>query len=124
MARINDIERFNTRINTRRDFIQLNLDEHNTVIVEKNEIKDMILNFIEEDDLFFANGLTRETKNALSNRIETRLNRIEASLQQDLENKFNSIADKIVSASTTRIFNEEVNRRVDEKLQKLKELLE
>lgn len=119
MARISDLDRFNRR----RDIIQLRLDEENTIIAEKNEIKTMLLNFIEEDDLFFANGLTKETKEAIGNRIDSRLISIEKSLQRDLDDKFDSLAQKIVETSTSRVIEEEVARRVNEKLEKLKKLL-
>ena len=47
----------------------------------------------------------------------------EKSLTKHIDDKINIITENIISSSTKRIINDEVNKRVEEKLQRIKELL-
>ena len=94
-----------------------------TVLLSSGEVKEILTKYLNDELDFFADGITKETKSALMERVNFRLRQIENCLIRHVDDKINSITEKIVSLSTNRIIEEEINRRVEVRLKKIKDSL-
>ena len=66
-----------------------------------------------------------ENKNTLvqTAKSDTKRNKLESTLQK-LNDKINKMTEDIIASTTSRLINEEVNRRVDEKLRKIRKAID
>lgn len=123
IARLGEYNRFRQHRNELADMVKIDMESDEVVYVHKTEIKTLLLEYIENDLDYFSKNASDNIKNQFRERVDTKLKDIESSLNTEINRQFDRIAERIVSATTDRIIEAEVNRRVDEKLQKLKKLL-
>lgn len=86
------------------------------VLITPLELKEHISEFITNEINLYADASVNEYQKKLVRRLNIQMINIEF----HINNKLNKMTEDIISATTSRIINEEVNRRVDEKLQKIK----
>lgn len=86
------------------------------VVVTPLELKEHISEFITKEINLYADASVNEYQKKLVRRLNVQMTNIEF----HIKDKLNKMTEDIISATTSRIINEEVNRRVDEKLQKIK----
>jgi len=120
MARISDLLTYNSN---KFDNMKIKTASDETVLLSSSEVKEILTKYLNDELDFFAKGITKETKSALTERVNFRLKQIESSLVRHVDDKINGITEKIVSLSTNRVIEEEVNRRVEARLKKIKDSL-
>jgi len=123
LPRIGEYNRFRQHRHELADMVKIDMESDEVVYVHKTEIKTLLLEYIENDLDYFSKNASDNIKNEFRERLDTKLKDIESSLNSEINKQFDRLAERIVTATTNRIIEAEVNRRVDEKLQKLKELL-
>ena len=120
MARITDIQRYNQgRKDLTRDsadFETLKFENQNgdVMVVKPQEVREVLHDFIDSEIGF----LTDTMKNKLKEQLEFKIKQIEYSLKEHVENKINTLTEKILEKTIDRIVEEEINRRVLEKIKK------
>jgi carboxylesterase type B len=121
MGKIIDLAEFN--LNRRDNKEILELGSENVFKLSKDEAKDFFIEYLTDEIDFIAKGISDNTKKDLTDKVNNRFFKLQQSLEKHIDKKFDKLTETIISQTTSRLFNEEVNRRVDEKLRKLKELL-
>lgn len=87
------------------------------------ELRLELKQYIEDElRLFSSDGVADIKKNAIEN-IESKLKLMEKSLLNHIDNKFNKITETIIESILNHKFEEEVNRRLNAKLEKIKNSL-
>jgi hypothetical protein len=125
MARISDIQRYNnTRKDATRDkadFETLRFENENgeVMVVKPHEVRDVLHDFIESE----IGSLGDAMKNQIKDKLDFKLKQIEISLNQHINEKILNITEKILEKTIDRVVETEINRRVQQKLEKIKKLL-
>lgn len=120
MVRISDIQRYNQgRIDLTRDkadFETLRFENQNgdVMVVKPQEVREVLHDFIDSEIGFLGDAM----KSQIKERLDFKLVQIEYSLKEHIENKINTLTEKILEKTIDRIVEEEVNRRVLEKIKK------
>jgi hypothetical protein len=120
MARISDIQSYNqgrkdlTR--DKADFETLRFENQNgdVMVVKPQEVREVLHDFIDSEIGFLGDAM----KSQIKERLDFKLVQIEYSLKEHIENKINTLTEKILEKTIDRIVEEEVNRRVLEKIKK------
>ena len=118
MAKIIDLVEYNSN---RREILELGSE--NVIKLSKDEAKEFFTDYLNDELDFIAKGISDNTKKILINNVNNRFFKLQQSLEQHIDKKFEKLTETIITQTTSRLFEEEVNKRVDEKLQKLKSLL-
>ena len=120
MARISDIQKYNK---TRKDSLDKQVDfetlkfenkKGNVMVVKPQEVRDVLHDFI---DCEFS-SLSNSMKTQIKERLEFKIKQVERTLIEHLDDKINKIAESILEKTIDRIAEEEINRRVLEKIKK------
>ena len=125
MARIYDIQRYNnTRKDSTRDkadFETLRFENENgeVMVVKPHEVRDVLHDFIESE----IGSLGDAMKNQIKDKLDFKMKQIEIGLTLHINEKILSITEKILEKTIDRVVEEEINRRVQEKLEKIKKCL-
>lgn len=120
MARLSDLGSYNA---SRYEALKIKTANNETVLMSADDLKAVMVGYLKNELNFFADGIAKEDKIALQERVNFKLKQIETSMFRHIDDKINGITENIISNCTTRILDGEVNRRVEEKLQQLKKLL-
>jgi hypothetical protein len=118
MAKIIDLVEYNSN---RREILELGSE--NVIKLSKDEAKEFFTDYLTDEIDFIAKGISDNTKKILINNVNNRFFKLQQSLEQHIDKMFEKLTETIITQTTSRLFEEEVNKRVDEKLQKLKNLL-
>ena len=126
MGKIVNIQDFN---NYRKHLSEVKLDEDvlsfenkegELVVMRPSEAKDVIREFfVHELDLYLDDVVINYKMKATTD-ISSKLETFQHRLESFLDDKFNQITEKVMERVITRLVEEEVNKRVDEKLKKIK----
>lgn len=125
MARISDIQRYNNarKDSTRdkADFETLRFENDNgeIMVVKPHEVRDVLHDFIESE----IGSLGDAMKNQIKDKLDFKMKQIEIGLTLHINEKILSITEKILEKTIDRIVEEEINKRVQEKLEKIKKCL-
>ena len=87
------------------------------------EAKEELKKYIEEELNLYGDEKVKDCRIKLQERINFRMNQFEVALIQHIDNKINNITEHIVATTTNRMIEKEVERRLEAKLKKLKNLL-
>lgn len=120
MARISNIQAYNA---DRYEAIKIKTVNNETVLMTADDLKAVMIEYLSEEMNFFADGIHKKDKIKLQERLDFKLKQIETGMLRHIDDKLNSITERIVSNCTNRIIEGEVDRRVDEKLEKLKKMI-
>jgi hypothetical protein len=90
------------------------------IVITPLELKEHISDFIINEFDFYADENINQYREQLKRRLDVQMSKIE----EHLNDKLNKITEQIVSTTTSRLINEEVNRRVDEKLRKIRKAID
>jgi uncharacterized FlaG/YvyC family protein len=120
MASIPKLNDFNTN---RQDLMKIKTLEDEIILFTKAEARDALIQYIDEELDFMTTGLTKLKVKEIEDAVNKRLDNFERSLKDHIDNKINSITEKIIEVSTTNIIEQRVNERLTEKLEKLKKVL-
>lgn len=119
-ARISNLGDYNTG---RYEALKIKTVNDETVLMTTDDLKSVMIEYLSEEMNFFADGIQKKDKIKLQERLEFKLKQIETGMIRHIDDKINGITEKIISNCTNRIIEGEVDRRVNEKLQKLKNLI-
>lgn len=120
MARISDIQKYNkarkdsTRDKADFETLRFKNEEGEIMVVKPQEVRDVLHDFIESEIGFLGDAM----KNQIKERLEFKIKQIEYSLNEHIEDKIIKLTEKILEKTIDRIVEEEVNRRVLEKIKK------
>lgn len=120
MARIANLETINKE---KVALLNIARTADESVLVTADETKEVIRNYIKEELQFFANESARGRKTQLAKFLNDRLNEVETSLNDLINKKFDKLAERMVRETKESVIESEVNRRVELKLQKIREAL-
>lgn len=124
MAKITNIVGFNAdRLLENNERIKIKNVNDETILMTADDLKAVMVSYLREEMDFFANGISKQDKIKLQERLNFKLKQFEIAMIRHIDDKLNDITEKIVSTCTDRIINEEVEKRVEEKLNKIKKLL-
>lgn len=125
MARISDIQRYNNArkdaTRDKADFETLRFENDNgeVMVVKPHEVRDVLHDFIESE----IGSLGDTMKNQIKDKLDFKMKQIEIGLTLHVNEKILSITEKILEKTIDRVVEEEINRRVQEKLEKIKKCL-
>ena len=120
MANISNLGEFNA---SRYEALKIKTANDETVLMTANDLKAVMVEYLSEEMNFFADGIVKKDKIKLQERLDFKLKQIETGIMRHIDDKINGITEKIISNCTNRIIEGEVDRRVDEKLEKLKKMI-
>jgi hypothetical protein len=133
MARISNLKDYNT--NRKEgiffedggdgDFEALKFEnkQGDIMVVRPQEVKDVLKDYIKFQLNEIADDITTNFGSKIKERLEFRLKQFEIGLMKHVDDKINKITEKVVENTMNRIIQNEVDRRINEKLKKLKEFL-
>jgi hypothetical protein len=90
------------------------------IVITPLELKEHISEFITNEINLYADESVKLYKEGLERRLDVQMSRIEG----HLNDKIIKMTQEIISTTTSRLIQEEVNRRVDEKLRKIKKAID
>ena len=120
MARISDLNSFN--INRRdNDFETLKFENKNgdVVVVKPQEVKDVLNDFLTSE----INSLGDDIKIKIKDKLDFKIKQVETSLSDHIDEKILRVTERILDKTIDRVIEDEVNRRVMVKLEKIKKEL-
>ncbi len=120
MARISNLSDYN---DYRKDYMKIKTVNDETVLMTADDLKAVMVDYLKTEMNFFADGITKQDKIKLQERLDFKLKQIETGMMRHIDDKINGITEKIVSNLTNRVIENEVGRRLDERIKKLKDLL-
>jgi flagellar biosynthesis/type III secretory pathway protein FliH len=107
----------------RQELLKIKNANNDTLLLTKEEVKEILIKYIDEELDFFTSGITKRRVDEIIEGVNYRLNRFEKSLDKHINDKINEITEKIIKNSTTNIIEQRVNEKLTEKLENLKKLL-
>jgi len=90
------------------------------IVITPLELKEHISEFITNEINLYADESVKLYKEGLEGRLDVQMSRIE----EHLNDKIIKMTQEIISTTTSRLIQEEVNRRVDEKLRKIRKAID
>ncbi len=116
MASIPKLNDYNTN---RKDLMKIKTFEDEIILFTKAEARDALIQYIDEELDFFTEGISKHRTDEIVKGVNERLDKFERSLKGHIDDKINSISEKIIEVSTTNMIEQRVNERLREKIQQL-----
>lgn len=116
----------------RKKLSELNVDENvlsfenkhgELVVIKPNEVKKVIKDYIIDELNLFADDEVVNLKVNVVTNVSTRLEQFEQRMEQHINEKIDALTEKIIQKILSRVVEDEVNKLLDEKLKKIKEML-
>ncbi len=120
MSRISNIGQYNLN---KQDLIKIKTINDEVILFSKEEAREVLVNYINDEIELFTDDIVKVNRVSMSERVNNKLTKLESSLIQHIDDKINNITEKIVDTILNRKIEEEVNKRVELKLQKIKNAL-
>lgn len=110
------------QIGSSNDYNTLQFENKNgdNIVITPLELKEHISDFLTREINLYADESVIEYREKLQRRLDVQMSNIEC----HINDKINKITEDIISTTTSRLINEEVNRRVDEKLRKIRKAID
>jgi ABC-type sulfate transport system substrate-binding protein len=100
------------------DLINLKDKDDNFLVITKIETKNVIREFIKDEFDFLTNKVVINQSKEIEKDVNRRIEAIEKSVSAYIDYKFDKLSEKICELLLTRKFDEEVDRKVKERLNK------
>jgi hypothetical protein len=120
MARIAHLQTIN---NEKVALLNIARNADESVLVTADETRDVIKNFIIDELSFFADENINFRKSDFEYIVADKINKIELSLNEMINKKFDKLTERIVRETKESVIEAEVNKRLEIKLQKIRESL-
>lgn len=98
------------------DLIQVDRTKGDVFVITTQAAKNIIQEFIRSQMEFFSYEVSKEQRYILEKRIDEQMNKLNSSLTNLINDKFDKLSESIVEKIITRRFNEEVERMVNRKI--------
>ena len=102
------------------NILQFENKNGDNIVITPLELKEHISEFITNEINLYADESVKLYKEGLERRLDVQMSKIE----EHLNDKIIKMTQEIISTTTSRLIQEEVNRRVDEKLRKIKKAID
>ena len=116
MARIPNLNSINDQ---RIRVINIGRENEDSLILTLEETQVFLKGFIETELGYYTDEVSRKRKTEVEERLNLRLIQLQEDILAHVNYKINKITERIVEATITRVVEEEVDKRVKEKLKKL-----
>lgn len=120
MARLPNVGHYNEE---RIKAIKINTILDDAMVLTVDETKKILRDFINEELSFFAEDVIKSRRIEVEERLNFKLKQFENSMIRHIDDKLNKITEHIVSLTINRVIEEEVNKRLEIKLDKIKKQL-
>jgi hypothetical protein len=90
------------------------------IVITPMELREYISDYLTREVDLYADETVKQYQEQLQRRLDVQMSNIEG----HINDKINKMTEDIISITTSRIINEEVNRRVDEKLRKIRKAID
>ena len=100
------------------DLINIKDKDDNFLVITKIETKNVIREFIKDEFDFLTNKVVINQSKEIEKDVNRRIEGIEKSVSAYIDYKFDKLSEKICELLLNRKFNEEVERKVKERLNK------
>jgi hypothetical protein len=90
------------------------------IVITPLELREYISDYLTREVELYADETVKQYREQLQRRLDVQMSNIEG----HINDKINKMTEDIISITTSRIINEEVNRRVDEKLRKIRKAID
>lgn len=90
------------------------------IVITPMELREYITHFINNEVNLYADDTVKQYREQLQRRLDVQMSNIEG----HINDKINKMTEDIISTTTSRLINEEVNIRVDEKLRKIRKAID
>jgi len=100
------------------DLINIKDKDDNFLVITKIETKNVIREFIKDEFDFLTNKVVVNQSKEIEKGVNRRIEGIEKSVSAYIDYKFDKLSEKICELLLNRKFNEEVERKVKERLNK------
>lgn len=90
------------------------------IVITPMELREYITHFINNEVNLYADDTVKQYREQLQRRLDVQMSNIEG----HINDKINKMTENIISTTTSRLINEEVNKRVDEKLRKIRKAID
>ena len=101
------------------DLMVLPTEDENRLVVTKQEVVNILRQFIQNEIGNLPDEITKTHKDELIKNINQKMSVIEKELSAFIDYKFDMLAEKACEMLINRKFNEEVNKRVNERAEEL-----
>ena len=123
MTKIPNLNDYNSPLNARREMLKVKNLNDEILLFSKEEAREALNSYIHDELAFYSDELTKQRKIDLESRINFKLKQIENAMVNHIDDKVNKITERIIELTTTRIFEEEVEKRLELRLKKIKDSL-
>ena len=90
------------------------------IVITPTELREYITDYLTREVDLYADDTVKQYREQLQRRFDVQISNLEG----HINNKINKMTEDIISTTTSRLINEEVNRRVDEKLRKIRKAID
>jgi hypothetical protein len=100
----------------------LNFENKNgdNIVITPMELREYLSEFLTREINLYANETVKKYRDQLERTLDVQMSNIEG----HINDKIIKMTEEIISTTTSRLINEEVNRRVDEKLRKIRKAID
>ena len=129
MARIFNLSDYNQ---TRKRLAELNIDEDaisfenkngDLIVVKPKEIKEVIREYFNEEmELYTDETIINHRFQVITN-VDKKMGEFEHKMEQHINDKIDSLTERIMETIISRVIEDEVTKRVDIKLKQIKDAL-
>jgi len=120
MGRLPNIGVYNS---DRQELMKIKTINDEVILFTKEEAKTALVAYIDEELDLFATKISENKRDELQNRINFKLKQMENALVNLINERIDKITERVVELTINRVVNEEVNKRLELKIQKLKDSL-
>jgi hypothetical protein len=100
----------------------LNFENKNgdNIVITPMELKEYLSEFLTKEINLYADETVKQYREQLERRLDVQISNLEG----HINDKIIKMTQDIISTTTSRLINEEVNRRVNEKLRKIRKAID
>jgi len=120
MAKLPSVNIFNEE---RIKALKINTAADEAMLLTVDETKEYLRNYIKDELGYFAEDVSRERRLEVEERLNFKLKQIESSMIRHIDEKINKITERIVELSISRVIEQEVETRLNRKLDKIRKTL-
>jgi hypothetical protein len=120
MAKLPSVNIFNEE---RIKALKINTAADEAMLLTVDETREYLRSFISDELNFFAEDVSRERRLEVEERLNFKLKQIESSMIRHIDEKINKITERIVELSISRVIEQEVETRLNRKLDKIRKTL-
>ena len=120
MAKLPSVNIFNEE---RIKALKIRTAADEAMLLTVDETREYLRSYIKDELGFFAEDITRARSLEIEERLNFKLKQIENSMIRHIDEKINKITERIVELSISRVIEQEVETRLNRKLDKIRKIL-